>query len=918
MGYQSEAKLENLLLSNLESKHKYKRVKIESEKELEENFRTQLNKFNKKNLKGKDLSDKEFDRVLIYMKGKSIFQSAKQLRDKFQLERDDGKKIYMELIDFENTKRNTFQVSNQITMRGKYENRYDVTILVNGIPVVQTELKRRGLHIKKAFDQICRYARHSYHGLFKYLQILIITNGIDTKYFINNDKPYRYEMTFFWTDEANKRITNLRDFSNDFMNQRHLMKMMDTYTVLNDTDKHMMILRPYQVYAVKNVVKTAKESANGGYIWHSTGSGKTLTSFKASQILAKEPSIKKVLFVVDRKDLDTQTNEEFNKFEKDAVDTTNNTGVLVKQMKDIQNPLIVTTVQKLSNAVKNPRYEKIMREYEDEKVIIIMDECHRSQFGEMNTRIKRFFKKAQFFGFTGTPRFEANKSQDGRTTADIFGRCLHSYMIKDAIFDNNVLGFSVEYIETFKGQYDKEDEERVYDIDTKEVYENDVRISTVANHVVQHHSTKTINGKYSALFATSGIPMLLKYYEEFKKIDHNLNIAAIFSFEDNEDLRDKKEHSRESLDGIIDDYNTNFGTNFSSDNFNAYRTDVSRKVKTGQIDLLLVVSMFLTGFDSKRTNTIFVEKNLRFHNLLQAFSRTNRIYEPSKVWGNVVCYRNLKEETDEAIKLFNDSDDVDGVLQEDFETYIRRFREHLEGLLEITPTPADVDDLKEESKQKKFIEKFKGMAQTLLALETFVEFEFKEDTVGINEQTYEDFKSKYFYLYEKNKQEASGGKTSILDDIDFGIDLIQTDRINFEYIINLIRDINREDKKKQNKDIKHVIKELDRTDNPELKKKVELIKAFLKSELPSLNKDDNVDDAYNNFEEKEREEEISKFAKENDIDKEFIKNEISEYEFTGVADKEEISKKIKKPYLIKRSLVEKIMDFINENVLKYQ
>ena len=507
MSYQSEQQLEQKLISNLVNKYKYEYVKIKDEEELESNFRKQLNKLNKDNLKNIPLTDKEFERVLIYMKGKSIFQSAKQLRDKFQLQRDNGEIVYLMLIDFEDFSNNEFQISNQITMRGKYENRYDVTILINGIPVTQIELKRRGMHIKEAFNQMCRYARHSYNGLFKYLQILIISNGVDTKYFANSDKPYQYALTFFWTDENNNRITNLCEFTNTFLNKNHLVQMLNTYTILNDTDKIIMIMRPYQVYAVKNLVKIATETANGGYFWHSTGSGKTITSFKASQILAKDPSVKKVIFVVDRNDLDSQTTEEFNKFEEGAVDATGNTRALVKQMNDINTTLIVTTVQKLSIAIKKEKYRKVMEQYENEKVIIIVDECHRSQFGEMHTRIKKFFKKAQFFGFTGTPRFKENKSQDGRTTADIFGRCLHTYMIKEAIFDKNVLGFSVEYIETFKGQYDENDTEQVYDIDKKEVYEDSERISLVANHIIQCHNAKTLRRKYTALFATSSIPI---------------------------------------------------------------------------------------------------------------------------------------------------------------------------------------------------------------------------------------------------------------------------------------------------------------------------------------------------------------------------------------------------------------------------
>lgn len=921
MSYQSEAELENQLIDKLTSVLGYKYVKIDNEAGLESNLRTQLNRLNHKNLNGKSLSDKEFERLMIYLKGKSIFQSSKQLRDKFQLQRDDSTYVYLNFIDFEDKSNNEFEVSHQITMDGpetKYDCRFDVTILLNGFPVTQIELKRRGIHIKKAFNQMERYSRHSYTGLFRYLQLMIISNGTDTKYFSNTDQTFKYEFTFHWSDENNNRITNLNDFTDTFLKRKHLLEMIDTFMVLNETDKAMMVFRPYQVYATQGIVKRALETANSGYCWHATGSGKTLTSFKVSQILAREESIEKVLFVVDRNDLDTQTMSEFNKFEKGSVDGTDNTYTLVKQMGDVNNKMIITTVQKLNNAVKNPRYAKIMNQYRDKKVVIIVDECHRTQFGKMNTRIKKFFEKSQFFGFTGTPRFEANKSEDGRTTADVFGKCIHSYMTKDAIHDNNVLGFSIEYIETFKGDFDTDSKEKVYEIDTKEVMESPERISMIANHIVENHDRKTFNRKYNALFATPNIQMLINYYNEFKALDTDLKIAGIFSFETNQDLSGDKKHTRETLDEMMTDYNNMFGTSYDTSSYGAYRNDVSKRLKNGSLDIVIVVKIFLTGFDSKTTNTIYVDKKLKYHDLLQAFSRTNRVHDRQKIWGNVVSYRDLKDETDTAIKLFNDSDHADDVLQKNYSYYVDSFKKNIQSVREVAKTPADVDKLYAEVDEKKFIVNFKGAAQDLLALRSFVDFDFTEDEIGIDELTFVDYRVKYTDIYQKHQTRRDLEKVSILDDIDFEINLMQTDRINTEYIINLIKDIDRYDMKAQEKDIKKIKDELSRTDNPKLKMKVDLIESFLDNRFPYLDPDEDADTALMSYEDLAREKEIKDFAKKYGIDEDFLRGHISEFEFTEYIDSEQLNKDIRKPYREKRTIVRALIDFVTNNVYKYE
>ena len=465
MAYQSEAELENLLIEQLKNQG-YESANIQNYEELEANFKEQFARFNAAKL-DKPLTDKEWERVLNHLLGKSVFQSAKILRDKFILERDDGKKIYLSLLDEDHTK-NIFQVTHQTTVVGKYVNRYDVTLLVNGLPLVQIELKRRGVDIKEAVNQVMRYKKHSYNGLYHFIQTFVVSNGVDTKYFANSDKELLYSLAFFWTDENNIRITNLKEFSVSFLARDYIIKMLTKFTILNDTDKLMMVMRPYQVYAVEALVRQATLTDKNAYIWHTTGAGKTLTSFKTAQILASNPNIKKVIFLVDRKDLDSQTTEEFNKFELGSVDATDKTNVLVKQIKDKNKQLIVTTIQKMSNAIKRPQHAKVMELYKDEKVVFIIDECHRSQFGEMHKDIVRHFHKAQFFGFTGTPRFEENGKVEGKilqTTGKLFGKCLHNYLIKDAIFDNNVLGFHVEYIKTIKGDFDENDQTKAEAID---------------------------------------------------------------------------------------------------------------------------------------------------------------------------------------------------------------------------------------------------------------------------------------------------------------------------------------------------------------------------------------------------------------------------------------------------------------------
>lgn len=923
MGYQSEFELEEKLIKKLNSQN-YPYVKIEDYDALVANFRVQINKFNKELLKSIDLSDAEFTRLINYLSGKSVFQCAKQLRDQFVLERDDGTVVYLRFLS-PNYDENIFQVTNQVTVEGKYKNRYDVTILCNGLPIVQIELKRAGVDIKEAINQIDRYRIHSYKGLFHYVQIFVVSNSVETRYFANTDQQrIMKSLTFYWTDEINTRINNLNDFTESFLNQNRLTKMINRYMVISETDKALMVFRPYQVFATENLIRKALDTNKGGFIFHTTGAGKTLTSWKCAQLLTKEERIKKVFFLVDRSDLDTQTMQEFNRFEEGCVDYTDHTGVLVKQIKDKNTKLIITTIQKMAIAVKNKKYEKVMSEWANEKVIFIIDECHRTQFGKMHNDVKRFFKNAQYFGFTGTPRFAENKSQDGRTTVDVFGDCLHTYMIKQAIFDRNVLGFNVEYISTYEGQYDENDGTMVEAIDKTEVLESDERVSLVAHHIADHWATKARIGKnkYTAIFATSSIPMLVKYYDEFKKINHNMKIAAVFSYGTNEDMEDKVEHSRDQLERIIADYNKMFDTGFSTDTFAAYNADVSKRLKVTkipEIDLLIVVNMYLTGFDSRPLNTLYVDKNLEWHSLLQAYSRTNRVEKETKQFGNIVCYRNLKKKTDDALKLFSGGGDISGILLKPYEHYLERFKELTAKLHEVVKEASDVDTLESEEDQLKFVIAFRELSKTLLTLETFTDFTWADIEADIPQQTYEEIKSRYFTIHDNIKKQREAEKTSILADIDFNIEIIETDRINVAYIMNLLRNIDKSDKKQREKDIAHIFDELDRTDSPELKRKIDLIKAFIGDIVPHLSEDDSVDDAYADYEAQARNKEIQDFATENNLNVEKLKEIISEYEFSGITDEGRIDKELcsELGFRAKRAMRQQIVVFVTENCMRY-
>ncbi|MDO4996950.1 MAG: type I restriction endonuclease subunit R [Bacilli bacterium] len=912
--YESESKLEDRMIDQLR-KQGYQYVEINDVTELERNFREQVNLHNRGELKFKDLSDKEFERLMVKISGKGVFQSAKELRQKQDIQRDDGSIVYIELFNTKDWCKNTFQVTHQTTVEGKYTNRYDVTILINGLPLVQIELKRRGIDMKEAFNQIKRYKRHSYFGLYKFIQLFIISNGVDTKYFANGDQELNYGFTFYWTDVNNERITNLEQFCLFFLDRCHIGKMIARYMIINETEKMLMVMRPYQVYAVENIVSRALDTNNNGYIWHTTGSGKTITSFKTSQILALEPSINQVFFLVDRKDLDKQTLDEFNKFDPGCVDMTNQTDKLIQQIKDSTKPLIITTIQKMANACSNPKYASVMEKYKDLKTIFIIDECHRSQFGDMHRQISKTFSKAQYFGFTGTPRFKENPSQDGRSTADIFEKCLHTYLIKDAIKDENVLGFSVDYMKFVEFNGQTEEDLMVEGIDTDEVFMADDRVRLIAQDIIDHHNVKTRDRKYNALFTVSSIPLLIKYYDMFKSLNHDLKIGAIFTYGANEDLDKNSEHSREVLDRYMKDYNKMFKTNFSTHTFDSYFRDICKRIKNTEIDIVIVVNMLLTGFDAKRLNTLYVDKSLKYHDLIQAFSRTNRVESDTKPFGNIVCYRTTKARVDEAVKLFSQTNSVDTVIMAPYETYLEKFNNAVNKLLEITPVVESVDSLESEDDIKEFIVAFREVAKILVSLKTFNQFDLDNTDSMINTQMFEDYKSKYYELYRKLSNDKE--KSSILNDITFSLELIQTDKINVSYILNLIRNVDLSNEEQKQKDIADIQSKLVNITDDELFLKAELIKSFLSSILPALKEEDSIDEAFDNHMNKERQKEIEKFATENNINLETLETIINEFEYSGIFPDGLIGQSIEAPFLKKISIIENIKGFVKNLLKKY-
>ena len=711
-----------------------------------------------------------------------------------------------------------------------------------------------------------------------------------------------------------------------------------------------MVLRPYQFYAVEALVERVKNTNKNGYIWHTTGSGKTLTSFKASQILMNLPQVKKVVFVVDRKDLDYQTNKEFNSFSKGCVDGTDNTKNLVTQFSD-DTKLIVTTIQKLNTAISKKQYLARMEKLKDEKIVFIFDECHRSQFGETHKRIKAFFNNIQLFGFTGTPIFNDNavKNELGkRTTKELFEECLHKYVITDAIRDENVLKFSVEYVGRYKRKETAtEIDIEVEDIDTKELMEDSKRLEKIANYILENHHRKTHNRDFTAMFCVNSIPTLIKYYEilQRKKEEgkHNLKIATVFSYGSNEDDLDangifdfEKDfdrvdlnivaeppveyvHTREKLDEFIGHYNQMFETKFStkdSESFYNYYNDISKKVKERKIDILLVVNMFLTGFDSPTLNTLYVDKNLKYHGLIQAYSRTNRILNEQKSQGNIIAFRNLKYATDEAITLFSNKEAIEVIIMKPYEEYVKKFNDAVIELLKVAPTVNSVDDLQTEDDELEFIKAFRELIRIKNILTAFADFNWAD--LAIEEQKFEDYKSKYLDLYDKVKSNHQKEKVSILEDVDFELELIHRDEINVAYIIQLLIKL----KANVKKDVAQTEREIFNLLNTEvaLRSKKELIEKFIQENLPVIDDTQDIPEEFEKFWNEEQQKAFEQLVKDENLSADRTQALIEEYLY---AEREPLRDEVlqliegSEPKLLERKkigdrILKRIMDFVDK------
>ena len=879
--YQSEAELEKEFIRLL-GEQGYEYLPIHTEADLISNLRSQLEKLNSYHF-----TDNEWERFFgecIANKNDDIVAKTAKIQDDYiqVLKRDTGESRNIKLIDKDNIHNNFVQVINQyVEEGGNHDTRYDVTILVNGLPLVHVELKRRGVQLKEAFNQINRYQRDSFWagcGLYEYVQIFIISNGTNTKYYSNTTRANHlkeqgaggrnksrktsnsFEFSSFWADSNNKVITDLLDFTKTFFSKHTLLSILTKYCVFT-SEKMLMVMRPYQIAATERIIQRINVADNykfygsvkgGGYIWHTTGSGKTLTSFKTAQLASRLPSIDKVLFVVDRKDLDYQTMKEYNRFEEGAADGNTSTAVLQRQLENRDKNggyhdyrIIITTIQKLSIFVQKNRNHPVFRQ----RVVIIFDECHRSNFGQMHSAITKNFRKYNLFGFTGTPIFAQNAGTGGdmrlKTTQQAFGDKLHTYTIVDAINDENVLPFRIDYVNTIK-EKDFIADEQISAIDREKAMASPERISNVVKYVLEHFDQKTKRSSYysfrvlddihkvasakrgaevpkhkserklggfNAMFAVASIPMAKAYYNEFKRQQESLpeaqrlKVATIYSFGANEEEIDGMlaeenpestvqldRQSRDFLEGAIQDYNRMFSTNYdtSSDKFQNYYKDLSLRMKNRQVDLLIVVNMFLTGFDATTLNTLFVDKNLKQHGLIQAFSRTNRILNSVKTFGNIVCFRDLQQATDDAIALFGDKDASSIVVLRDFLSYYLGYDtekgKHCYGYKElieqIQSEFPDGQPIMGEEAERRFVTLFGSLLKSINILSTFDQFEGKEI---ITDRQMQDYQSNYLDLQEKWRRRKSGDKENINDDLVFETELIRQVEINIDYILLLVR-----------------------------------------------------------------------------------------------------------------------------------
>lgn len=932
ISYQNEAQLEKEFIKQLQQQG-YEYIQINNEEDLIINLRKQLEKLN-----GITFSNEEWKNFFnseIANKNHGIEEKTETIQEDYIkiLKRDDGTEKNIYLIRKDNIHYNNLQVINQYTTTGgQRDNRYDVTILVNGLPLVHIELKRRGVALQEAFNQINRYQRESFwsdSGLFEYVQLFVISNGTHTKYYSNTTRfqhiregsgssiskrrktSNSFEFTSWWADSTNKPISELMDFAKTFFAKHTILNILTKYCVFT-TEKMLLVMRPYQIVATERILNRIEISTNykklgtieaGGYIWHTTGSGKTLTSFKAAQLATQLPYIEKVLFVVDRKDLDYQTMKEYDKFKEGAANSNTSTKILKQQLEDPNTRIIITTIQKLDNFVRRNTEHTIF----DCHIVIIFDECHRSQFGEMHASIVKAFKNYHLFGFTGTPIFSANASSGGRpefkTTEQAFGEKLHTYTIVDAISDKNVLPFKVDYISTVKEAEDIEDE-KISDIDREAVLSAHERLENIVKYIIEHFDQKTKRNSYyklkdrrlagfNSIFAVSSIDVAMKYYAEFQKqlanlpSDKKLKVAMIYSFgvndedadgmldENSEDTSMLDSNSRDFLERAINDYNDMFGTSYdtSSDKFQNYYKDVSKRVKNREVDILLVVNMFLTGFDATTLNTLWVDKNLRLHGLLQAYSRTNRILNTVKTFGNIVCFRNLEKATNESVALFGDKEANGIVLLKSYEDYYHGYKDSGK---EVRGYESLVKELLEkflagkiivgEQNQKDFIKLYGAILRVRNILTTFDEFCGNEI---LSDRDVQDYHSMYIDLYNEFKKEESSEKENINDDVVFEIELIKQVDIDIDYILELIRKYH-EDNVGNKEILIDINKAID--SSMKLRNKKELINQF----ISSLDISSSVDDDWNKFVEKKRTEELDRIIEEENLNKEeaykFVKN----------------------------------------------
>lgn len=930
--YQSEADLERAFIKQLETQA-YEYVTLTKEEDLVLNLRKQLEKLN-----SFDFTDTEWERFFVSElanPNQSIEEKTATIQEDHikNLTRDDGSVKNIYLIAKQNIHNNSLQVINQYTTEeGKRANRYDVTVLVNGLPLVHIELKRRGVAIQEAFNQINRYQRESFwasSGLFEYVQLFIISNGTHTKYYSNTTRSQHiketnesgakkgkrtsnsFEFTSWWADATNRPITDLMDFAKTFFAKHSLLNILTRYCVFT-TDRLLLVMRPYQIVATERILNKIEISTNykklgtvdaGGYVWHTTGSGKTLTSFKTAQLVSKLPHIDKVIFVVDRKDLDYQTMREYDKFEKGAANSNTNTSVLKKQIENVNARIIITTIQKLDRFIGKNNNHAIF----DGHVVLIFDECHRSQFGDMHAAITKAFNNYHIFGFTGTPIFAMNASSGGRpdlkTTEQAFGEKLHTYTIVDAIADKNVLPFKVDYVSTVREAENIEDK-KVSDIDREAVLAAPERLENIVKYIREHFDQKTKRNSFyklkdrrlagfNSIFAVASIDVAKKYYTEFKKqlaeepTDKKLKVATIFSFgvndedadgmidENSEDTSGLDTSSRNFLDSAISDYNNMFGTSYdtSSDKFQNYYKDVSQRVKDREIDILIVVNMFLTGFDATTLNTLWVDKNLRLHGLLQAYSRTNRILNSVKTFGNIVCFRNLEKATNESIALFGDKEASGIVLLKAYADYYNGYKD---GDNEIRGYKSLADELLEkfpigerilgEQNQKDFIKLYGAVLRVKNILVTFDEFIGNEI---LTDRDVQDYHSMYIDLYNEFRKGLEEEKENINEDLVFEMELIKQVEINIDYVLGLIKKYH-EDHTKNKELLIDINKAID--SSVELRNKKDLINQF----ITSLDVHSIVDEDWQRFVEEKKVEELNKIIDSENLDPEatyiFIKN----------------------------------------------